>query len=78
MSNPRLGIRKKYLILREIVMWLGLFEYLGLGGGLYFLGSGDYQQSAVFSVLLAISYYISSRLSWYVNELLIRMATSKE
>ena len=74
----RLSLRRRYQILREIVIWLGLFEYLGLGGGFLFLGAGDYLQSGAFFGLLAVSSYISSKLGWLTSELMVRMATEKK
>ncbi len=69
-------LKTKYLILREVVIWLGLFEYIGLGGGLFFAGRGEAQPSAVLFLLMGLSFYISTKLAYYVQELLIRLATS--
>ena len=74
----RLSLRNRYRILREVVIWLGLFEYLGLGGGFMFLGREDYLQSGGFFALLAVSSYISAKLSWVASEMLIRLATEKK
>ncbi len=71
----RASTRKKYLILREVVLLLQLLEFIGLGGGLYFLGKEAAQESAVLFVLLVVSSYSSSKLGWLCQELQIRMAT---
>lgn len=73
----RLSLRKRYLLLRELVIWLTLFEWIGGGGFLYSLGARDMEQSVVFFILLAISFYSSSKLSYLTSEYLIRMATEK-
>ena len=73
MKNLRVGLRKKYRILKQVVIVLGLFEYLGLGGGLYFAGAARFQESVAFFALMGISYYISSNLSYKVLEYLVRL-----
>ena len=70
-------LRRRYLILREIVIALGLFEWVGLSGGFYFLGREDSAASGVFFAVLAVSYYISYKLAYTVQELLIQLATRK-
>lgn len=72
---------RKYIVLKEIVVLMGLCEYLGLGGGFFFIGAGRYQESAIFFTLLGVSYYISAKLGWRVNEMLVRLqvtAVNKE
>jgi hypothetical protein len=75
---PSLSIRKKYLLLREIVIILSLLEWIGGGGFLYSLGAEEGFQSVVFFILLAISFYSSSKLAYLTSELLIRMATGEK
>jgi hypothetical protein len=41
---------RKYLILKEVVTLMGLFEYLGLGGGLFFAGAGRGEVSVIFFI----------------------------
>ncbi len=70
-------LARKYLLLRELVVLLSLFEYIGLPIGTFFIGREDYQTSGVFIGLTALSFYTSSKLGWYTQELLIRKATRK-
>lgn len=76
-SLRKLQLRTKYRILKQVVIVLGLFEYLGLGGGLYFAGARQFQESVAFFALMGISYYVSSNLSYKVLEYLIRLEGGK-
>jgi hypothetical protein len=67
----------RYRILKEIVILLGLFEYLGLGGSLYFLGAERFQETLWFLLLMGISYYISSKLGYRVSEILVQLQIQK-
>ena len=64
---------RKYLILREIVIILGLLEFLGLGCGIFFLATKDYQSSVAFFVMMGVSYYTSTHLWYRVMELMLRI-----
>ena len=75
---PRLSLRLKYRILKEIVVLLGLLEFLGLGGGLFFAGAKEFSSSMAFFALMGISYYTSSKLHYKVLELLVRLESGKE
>jgi hypothetical protein len=62
-------------VLKEIVTWMGLFEYLGLGGGLFFAGADDIPKSVAFFILMGVSYYISTKLAYATSERMIRLQT---
>ena len=66
---------RKYLILKEIVTLMGLFEYLGLGGGLFFAGAHETTKSVLLFILMGISYYTSTKLAYAVNERMIKIQT---
>jgi hypothetical protein len=66
---------RTYLIMKEIVTLMGLFEYLGLGGGLFYAGKGDTKASIAFFILMGASYYISTKLAYAVSERMIKIQT---
>lgn len=66
----------KYKILREVVVILGLLEYLAFGLGALFIGAREWINSVIFFCLMGISYYISSKLSYKVLELLVKLNVS--
>jgi hypothetical protein len=68
-----MSLHRKYVICREIVILLGMFEYISLGLGIYNTGAKDYTVSVVWFCLMVLSYYISSKLGYKVLEWLVRM-----
>lgn len=66
---------RKFYILQEVVVLLGLFEYVGLPLCTFFIGRADYQISGAFGIATALSFYTSSKLGWYVQGLQIKIAT---
>ena len=72
-----MSLRVKYLVLREITILLGLYEWMAWGFGAYFLGAKEFTSSLAFYISMGISYYISTKLSYKVLELLIRLENSR-
>jgi len=75
--NLRASPRKKYLILREIVVWLGEWELIAFGLGAFYLGAKGFQNSVAFFILMCVSYYISTKLGYKVLEFIVKL-NSKE
>ncbi len=73
----KMNLRTRYKVLKQIVIILGLLEYLGLGGGFYFAGKAQFQESLLFFVLMGVSYWVSSNLGYKVLEYLVKLQ-SKE
>lgn len=57
---------------------MGLFEFLGLGGGLWSLAKGNARDSIVYFAMMASSYYVSTKLGYYVSEQMIRIFSRRE
>jgi hypothetical protein len=77
LTNLRLTLadplRRRYIILREIVTLMGLVEYLGLGAG---ISSAIMENSLgiyISALILGTSYYISTKLAYRVSELMIQL-----
>jgi hypothetical protein len=68
-----MSLHRKYLVCREVVILLGMFEYVSLGLGVYSTGARDYTGSVVWFILMVVSYYISSKLGYKVLEWLVRL-----
>ena len=68
---------RRYHLLKEVVTLMGLFEYLGLGGAMYSLGARDFRQSLIFGIVLGVSYYVSTKLQYRVNEMMIEMGARR-
>ena len=69
----KINLRARYLILREIVVLLGLWEWMALGLGAYYIGAREFQNSVLFFILMGVSYYTSTKLSYKVFELLVKL-----
>ena len=66
-------LRVKYLVLKEIVTLLGLFEFISLGLGAFSIGEKDWSMSVLFFCLMGASYYASTKLNYRVLEMLVRL-----
>ena len=73
MSLLKLSLRAKYRLLRETVIILGLLEYIAMAIGVYYIGAQDFTSSLCYFVGMAISYYVSTKLSYAVMEMLVKL-----
>ncbi len=71
-------LKYRYLIVREMVIFLGIGEYILLFLGTFSAGEQDYTNSLLYYILMSISYYISTKLSWKLSEWVIRLELQKQ
>ena len=65
-------LKTKFRLLREIGIFLDMMVYFGLGGGLYSDIQDEPIRAMLFATLMGVSFYVSSRLGWKVQELQIK------
>ncbi len=68
-----MSLRVKFKLAREIGIFLDMMVYFGLGGGIYSAIQDEKIRVILFGILMGVSFYISARLGWKVQELQIRM-----
>ena len=78
--NPRrpIQLKTKFRLLREIGIFLDMMVYFGLGGGLYSAMRNEPIGAMLFATLMGVSFYVSSRLGWKVQELQIKMLLDED
>ena len=67
----------KYNLLKELVTWMGLYEWMALGLGSYFIGAKAFTASLAFFISMGISYYLSTKLGYKVLEMLVELNGTK-
>ena len=72
-NPPALQLKTKFRLLREIGIFLDMMVYFGLGGGLYSALQDEPIRAMLFATLMGVSFYVSSRLGWKIQELQIKM-----
>ena len=67
------NLRVKYHLLKELTNLLDILEFLILGGGFYFLGAHQLENSLILFLILSVMRWADLELNYYVNRLLIRL-----
>jgi hypothetical protein len=75
MKNPlaRISLHRQFLVVQEITILLGLFEFIALPLAAFFIGTKEIENSVILLIATGISYYISSKLGILTSRLLIRL-----
>ncbi len=72
-----MSLRVRYVILREIVTLMGVLEFIALPLGTYLLGAQRVESSVAILTATAVSWYISTKLSYRVHEMLVELQVRK-
>ena len=73
-----MSLHLKCAILKRVVYLLGLYEWMALPIGTYFIGKAEIGTSLWFFLSSAISYIISYELGYIVSHMIIRQELNRK